>query len=44
MAGAFAAFLVAPDTQKVIGEFGLDKYGQPLFAPDAGKSEAQVGL
>ena len=41
---AFAEFMVAPDTQKVIGEFGQAQYGQPLFVPDAGKSEADVGL
>ena len=41
---AFADFMVAPDTQKVIGQFGQDKYGQQLFVPDAGKSEADVGL
>jgi tungstate transport system substrate-binding protein len=41
---AFADFMVAPDTQKVIGDFGKDKYGQQLFVPDAGKSEAEVGL
>jgi tungstate transport system substrate-binding protein len=41
---AFADFLVDPNTQKVIGAFGLDKYGQQLFVPDAGKSEADVGL
>jgi tungstate transport system substrate-binding protein len=41
---AFAEFLVAPETQRVIGEFGKDKYGQPLFVPDAGKAEAEVGL
>jgi tungstate transport system substrate-binding protein len=41
---AFADFMVAPETQQVIGAFGLDKYGQALFVPDAGKSEAQVGL
>jgi tungstate transport system substrate-binding protein len=41
---AFADFMVASDTQKVIGTFGLDKYGQALFVPDAGKSEADVGL
>jgi tungstate transport system substrate-binding protein len=40
---AFADFLVAPDTQRVIGEFGKDKFGQPLFVPDAGKPEEQVG-
>ena len=31
-------------TQKAIGEFGKDKYGEALFVPDAGKSEAEVGL
>jgi tungstate transport system substrate-binding protein len=41
---AFADFLVAPATQQVIAEFGKDKYGQPLFVPDAGKSESDVGL
>ncbi|TAK62637.1 MAG: tungsten ABC transporter substrate-binding protein [Dehalococcoidia bacterium] len=38
-ARAFAAFLVRPDIQKVIADFGVDKYGQPLFVPDAGKPE-----
>ncbi len=41
---AFADFMVAPDTQKVIADFGKDKYGQALFVPDAGKSESEVGL
>ena len=41
---AFADFMVAPETQRVIGDFGKDKFGQPLFAPDAGKSESDVGL
>lgn len=34
---AFAEFMVAPATQKIIGEFGKEKYGSPLFFPDAGK-------
>lgn len=34
---AFSEFMVAPETQKIIGEFGKDKYGSPLFFPDAGK-------
>jgi len=34
-AEAFAAFLLASSTQRVIAEFGKDKYGQPLFFPDA---------
>ncbi len=36
---AFVDFMVSADTQKIIGEFGKDKYGQPLFFPDAGKPE-----
>jgi tungstate transport system substrate-binding protein len=41
---AFADFMVAAETQRVIGEFGKDKYGEALFVPDAGKSESEVGL
>jgi tungstate transport system substrate-binding protein len=41
---AFASFMVAPETQQVIAEFGKDKYGQPLFFADAGKDESQLGL
>jgi tungstate transport system substrate-binding protein len=36
---AFADFLVAPATQAVIREYGVDRYGQPLFVPIAGKTE-----
>lgn len=36
---AFADFMVAPATQDVIRTFGADKYGRPLFFPDAGKPE-----
>ena len=43
-ARAFAYFMVAPETQRVIAEFGQDKYGQALFVPDAGKAETEVGL
>ncbi len=42
-AKAFVDFLISPETQKFIGTFGVDKYGQPLFFPDAGKTEAEVG-
>ena len=34
-ARAFADFLVAPGTQAVIGSFGTERYGSPLFFPDA---------
>jgi tungstate transport system substrate-binding protein len=38
-ARAFAAWIVRPDVQAMIGTFGVTKYGQPLFVPDAGKPE-----
>ncbi|MGE5617899.1 MAG: substrate-binding domain-containing protein [Sphingomonadaceae bacterium] len=38
-AKVFVDFMVAKDTQDVIGKFGADKFGQPLFFPDAGKPE-----
>jgi tungstate transport system substrate-binding protein len=34
-AQAFADFLLAPQTQEVIANFGKDRYGQPLFFPAA---------
>jgi tungstate transport system substrate-binding protein len=43
-ATAFLNFMVAPATQEVIGKFGVDKYGQQLFIPDAGKTDADLGL
>ena len=36
---AFADFMLSPETQAVIKTFGVDKYGQPLFVPVAGKRE-----
>ncbi len=42
-AKAFVDFMVSPETQKIIADFGKDKYGQALFVPDAGKSEDEVG-
>ncbi|HLZ69457.1 MAG TPA: substrate-binding domain-containing protein [Dehalococcoidia bacterium] len=41
-ARAFSEFMVSPDTQKVIAGFGVEKYGQQLFIPDAGKTDQQV--
>jgi len=38
-AKAFADFMLAGATQKTIAGFGLEKYGAPLFFPDAGKAE-----
>ena len=42
-ATAFANFMVATSTQTTIAGFGVDKYGQPLFFADAGRSEAELG-
>jgi tungstate transport system substrate-binding protein len=39
---AFVEFMVSEATQTIIKDFGVDKYGQPLFIPDAGKDEAQL--
>jgi tungstate transport system substrate-binding protein len=34
---AFVEFMISPETQKIIGDFGKDKFGQSLFFPDAGE-------
>jgi tungstate transport system substrate-binding protein len=39
---AFADFMVAPETQGVIKSFGVEKYGQPLFVPVAGKKDEDL--
>lgn len=36
-AKAFVEFMIDPKTQEMIGLFGKDKFGEPLFFPDAGK-------
>jgi tungstate transport system substrate-binding protein len=36
---AFADFMLAPETQAVIRTFGVDKFGQALFVPVAGKTD-----
>lgn len=38
-ARAYADFVVSKDVQAIIGKFGVDKYGSPLFFPDAGKPD-----
>ncbi len=43
-AKAFADFLVSREGQALIGSFGVDRFGAPLFFPDAGKPESAVGL
>ncbi|MGB4548629.1 MAG: substrate-binding domain-containing protein [Syntrophales bacterium] len=41
---AFADFMVSKETQDIIRTFGVDKYGSPLFFPDAGKKEEALGI
>ncbi len=41
---AFADFMVAPQTQNVIKNFGVEKFGQSLFFPVAGKKEEELGV
>jgi tungstate transport system substrate-binding protein len=43
-AKAFADFMVSKKVQGVIATFGVDKYGAPLFFPDAGKKPESLGL
>jgi tungstate transport system substrate-binding protein len=42
-AKAFADFMVLKSTQDIIKTFGVDKYGSPLFFPDAGKKVEDLG-
>jgi ABC-type tungstate transport system permease subunit len=41
-AKAFADFMVSPDTQAVIAQYGITQYGQALFFADAGKPETAL--
>jgi tungstate transport system substrate-binding protein len=43
-AKAFADFMVSKETQDIIKTFGVEKYGSPLFFPDAGKKEEALGI
>ncbi|MFA5308413.1 MAG: substrate-binding domain-containing protein [Dehalococcoidales bacterium] len=42
-AKAFVDFMISKKAQDAIGTFGVDKYGAPLFFPDADKTEADLG-
>jgi tungstate transport system substrate-binding protein len=41
---AFADFVLAPEAQAVIKTFGVDRYGQPLFVPIAGRGSREGGV
>ncbi len=40
---AFADFMVSKETQAIIKTFGVEKFGSPLFFPDAGKRVEELG-
>jgi tungstate transport system substrate-binding protein len=42
-AKAFADFMISKQTQDIIKTFGVDKFGSPLFFPDAGKKVEDLG-
>ena len=39
---AFVDFMLSDEAQAIIAEFGVEKFGQPLFVPGAGLTEADV--
>jgi len=43
-ARAFADFITSAQGQEIIREFGVEQYGQPLFYPDADKTDLELGL
>jgi tungstate transport system substrate-binding protein len=40
---AFADFMLSKTTQAIVKTFGIDKFGSPLFFPDAGKKVEDLG-
>lgn len=41
---AFADFITSEKGQEIIADFGVEEFGQPLFIPDANKTDAELGL
>ena len=39
---AFADWIVSAPAQEMIRAFGVEKYGEPLFSPDAGKTDEEI--
>jgi len=39
---AFADWIVSPEAQRLIGAFGAERFGRPLFTPDAGRTEREI--
>jgi tungstate transport system substrate-binding protein len=43
-AKAFTDFITSDEGQTIIAGFGVEKYGEPLFFADAGRTDAELGL
>ena len=43
-AKALAAFFISDQAQAFIKNYGVEKFGQPLFFPDADKTDADLGV
>ena len=43
-ARAFADFMLDAATQATIAAYGVDRFGQPLFFPDAGRTDEELGI
>ena len=41
---ALADFMVSPEAQALIKTYGVEKFGEPLFVPVAGKGEDELGV
>jgi tungstate transport system substrate-binding protein len=41
---SFAQWMIEASTQQLIAEFGVAAYGEPLFIPDADKTDADLGV
>ena len=41
---AFLNFMIGSTAQGEMEKFGVEKFGQPLFIPDGGKTDADLGL
>ncbi|MDW7674688.1 MAG: substrate-binding domain-containing protein [Bacillota bacterium] len=40
----FVEFMISEEAQEIIGQFGVEKFGAPLFFPDAHKDPSEYGL
>jgi len=41
-ARALGDFLLGPEAQAIIRDFDVDRFGQPIFVPDAGRTEQEL--